>query len=58
MKNNHYSVQGRFYIDVHKIISAKSESEAIRKARDYSMNNRKIKKKDWAKDEAQAIEID
>lgn len=58
MKNKHYNVSGRFYIDVNKIVSAKSGAEAMRKLRDRTVAYRKIKKSDWARDEAQAIEME
>ncbi len=43
-KNKHFRVEGQFIIDFSKIISAKTETEAIRKARDYVVKNMKIKK--------------
>ena len=58
MKNKHYRVSGRFYIDINRFITAKTESEAIRKVRDSSIKNRRIKKSNWAKNEANVIELD
>lgn len=42
--NKHYKISGQFIIDFSRIVSAKTEAEAIRKARDFAVKNMKIKK--------------
>jgi hypothetical protein len=58
MKTKHYKVTGQFIIDFSKIVSAKSEAEAKRKARDSCVKNMKIKKSQLNKDDVSIWEID
>lgn len=44
VKNKHYKISGQFIIDFSRIVSAKTEAEAIRKARDFAVKQMKIKK--------------
>ena len=44
VKQKHYKVEGHFIIDFSRFVSAKTEAEAIRKARDFVVKNMKIKK--------------
>lgn len=44
VRNKHYKISGQFIIDFSRIVSAKTEAEAIRKARDFVVKQMKIKK--------------
>jgi len=57
MKNNHYLVEGEFIIHFSRIVSAKSESEAIRKARDFCVKKMKIKESQLDKNNVKVLEI-
>lgn len=43
-KNKYFKVTGQFIVDFSRFVIAKSEAEAIRKARDSIINTQKIKK--------------
>jgi hypothetical protein len=52
-----YEVHGRFYVDFVKVVRSTSENlRAIRKARDIILKRRKLRKKDFAKDECNVLE--
>lgn len=42
-KNKNFRVEGHFIVDFSRIVSAKTEAEAIRKARDFVVKQCKIK---------------
>lgn len=57
-KNKHYKVEGQFVIDFSRIVSAKSEAEAIRKARDFVVKQCKIKKSQLDKQNVAVWDLD
>lgn len=58
MKNKHYKITGQFIVDFSRIVSAKSESEAIRKARDFVVKQMKIKKSQLDKQNVAVWDLD
>jgi hypothetical protein len=56
--SKHFKVDGRFNVEFSKIVAARTDAEAIRRARDMVLNRRKIKKSDFEKDSASAISLD
>lgn len=58
MKNKHYKITGQFIIDFSRIVSAKSEAEAIRKARDFAVKQMKIKKSQLDKQNVAVWDLD
>jgi len=57
MKNKKFKVTGYFTTHISKYISAKSESEAMRKARDSAVKNMKLKSKDFDKQNCAVWEV-
>jgi len=57
-KNKHYIIKGQFVLYFEKKIMAKSEAEAIRKARDNVIKIRKLKKSDFRTSNVQVWQRD
>ncbi len=58
VRTKHYKVIGQFIVEFSRIVSAKSEAEAIRKARDFALKQMKIKKSQFQKQNVNVFEID
>lgn len=56
-KNKLFRVSGCFVLDFEKDVSAKTEAEAIRKAKYSIVKNRKLKINHFQKDTVQAWEL-
>ena len=57
MKLKKFKVEGYFVTHIKKFISAKTENEALRKARDSAIKNMKLKGKDFDKNNCSIWEI-
>lgn len=57
-KNKHYKISGEFIVEFSRIVSAKTEAEAIRKARDFAVKNMKIKKSQLDRQNVAVWDID
>ncbi len=55
--NQHFKVEGYFTTYISKLVSAKTETEALRKARDSAVKNMTLKAKDFDKRNCAVWEI-
>ena len=58
MRKKHFKVEGVFIIPLSKYITAKTEAEAIRKARDSAVKYMKIKSNHLDRQNVQIFELD
>lgn len=57
-KNKHFKIDGQFCVHFSRIVAAKTETEAIRKARDFVVKNMKIKNSQLDRNTIVVLEID
>ena len=57
MAKKHFKVEAQFIVPISKFVTAKTEAEALRKARDSAVKHMKIKPKHLDRQNAQVFDM-